>query len=266
MAASEVDWLIHVGDIFWQPCSDEAYARRRAELDLLPLAVVYTPGDNEWMDCYDPGAGSYDPLDRLAVLRRTFYPDPSRSLGRRPLALDSQAGDSLFPDFPENARWTRGGFVFATLHMIGSSNGREPFPGRTAAHDAALERRTDAALAWLGETFAVATEEGARGVVLALHGNVGLDRVEEPRLGYDRFLDGLAARVAAFPGPVLFVHGDSHRQRLDQPLHGADGRTLENFTRLETFGSPDIGWVRVVLDTVAGRVAAVEPRRMRGWW
>jgi hypothetical protein len=38
---------------------------------------------------------------------------------------------------------------------------------------------------------------------------------------------------------------------------------LENFTRLETFGSPDIGWVRVVVDTVAGRVVEFEPRLMR---
>jgi hypothetical protein len=39
---------------------------------------------------------------------------------------------------------------------------------------------------------------------------------------------------------------------------------LENFTRLETFGSPDIGWVRVVVDSVAGRVVEIEPRLMQG--
>ena len=266
VAASDAAWLIHVGDILWHPCSDEAFRARRAELDALPLPVIYTPGDNEWMDCYEPGAGAYDPLDRLASLRRTFFAEPGRSLGVRALPLVSQAGDPDFSDFPENVRWERGGFVFATLHMIGSSNGREPFPGRSAAHDRALERRTDAALDWLGESFAVAAESGARGVVLAMHGNVGLDRAREPRLGYDRFLDGLEAQVAAFPGTVLLVHGDSHTQRLDRPLVGPDGAPFANFTRLETFGSPDIGWVRVVLDTVSGQVASVEPRRMRGWW
>jgi hypothetical protein len=266
VAASDAAWLIHVGDILWQPCSDEAFRARRGELDALPLPVIYTPGDNEWMDCYEPRAGSYDPLDRLASLRRTFFAEPGRSLGARALPLVSQAGDPDFSDFPENVRWERGGFVFATLHMIGSSNGREPFPGRGAAHDSALERRTDAALDWLGESFAVAAESGARGVVLAMHGNVGLDRTREPRLGYDRFLDGLEAQVAAFPGTVLLVHGDSHTQRLDRPLVGPDGAPFANFTRLETFGSPDIGWVRVVLDTVSGQVASVEPRRMRGWW
>ena len=36
-------------------------------------------------------------------------------------------------------------------------------------------------------------------------------------------------------------------------------------TRLETFGSPDIGWVRVVVDSVSGEFS-FEPRIMRRWW
>lgn len=68
------------------------------------------------------------------------------------------------------------------------------------------------------------------------------------------------------PGPVLLIHGDSHHQRVDQPLKDDVGRTYENFTRLKTFGFPDTGWIRVVVDTVAGRFVEFEPRVMRGWW
>jgi hypothetical protein len=64
---------------------------------------------------------------------------------------------------------------------------------------------------------------------------------------------------------VLLVHGDTHDQRVDQPLVDASGRPYPNFTRLETFGSPRIGWVRVVIDTVSGRFARYEPRLVRGW-
>jgi hypothetical protein len=48
---------------------------------------------------------------------------------------------------------------------------------------------------------------------------------------------------------------------VDRPLLRPGTRdTLRNFTRIETFGSPDVGWVRIVVDTVNGRVARVEPR------
>jgi len=72
--------------------------------------------------------------------------------------------------------------------------------------------------------------------------------------------------VKGFPGQVLLIHGDSHTQRVDHPLLDRQtGQPLPNFTRLETFGSPDIGWVRVVVDTVAGRIVQYEPRLMPQW-
>ena len=263
---ADLQWLLHVGDILWFPCSDAAFQDRLTSMNSVDHPVVYTPGDNEWTDCHERIAGGYEPLDRLAAIRRIFFSDPSRSLGGRTMELESQAEDSAFAEFVENARWTFGGFVFSTIHLVGSDNGLLVFPGRTPAHDAEVERRTEAALRWLDEAFAAAREVSARGVVLVIHANPGVDRPLEPRLGYDRFLSRLEEHVAAFPGPVLMIHGDSHTQRLDQPLTDDAGRVYENFTRLETFGSPDIGWVRVVVDTVAGRITRYEPRLMRGWW
>lgn len=64
---------------------------------------------------------------------------------------------------------------------------------------------------------------------------------------------------------MLLIHGDTHEYTVDHPLRRAGtGEALENFTGLETYGSPDIGWVRVVVDSVAGRVVEFEPRLMRG--
>jgi hypothetical protein len=260
---SDVEWLLHVGDILWYPCSDSAFADRLASMNAVNRAVVYTPGDNEWADCHTMKEGRYAPLDRLAALRRMFFSNPARSLGRRPLTLESQAQDPVFTEFPENARWTYGGFVFATIHLVGSSNAGGAFRGRTAANDAEVVRRTRAAISWLDAAFARARERSAKGVVLALHADMGLEGRSGPGRAYAVFVDRLKRNVAGFSGPVVLIHGDSHIQRVDHPLTDSAGRPYANFTRLETFGSPDIGWVRVVVDTVAGRITGYEPRLMR---
>lgn len=270
VTASDLEWLVHIGDILWTPCSDDAFLDRRARMDTLELPVVYTPGDNEWTDCHEDAPGGYDTLERLAALRRVFFDDPHTSLGGRPMPLLSQAATPDYPDFPENARWSRGGFVFATVHIVGSANGTLVFEGRTAAHDAEVLRRTEAAVAWLDGTFAAARADSATGVVIIAHGNVALETGgtwgewgSEP---YEPFVTALKRHVSGFPGPVLFIHGDSHEQRVDQPLRDSAGAVHPNFTRLETFGSPDIGWVRVVVDTIGGRFLEFEPRLMRGWF
>ena len=263
---ADVGWLLHVGDILWTPCSDEAFEERRRDFQSVGHPVIYTPGDNEWTDCHDPRAGGYAPLDRLASLRRIFFSDPVRSLGNPSMSVASQASDSAFAEFPENGLWRRGGFVFATIHIVGSGNGLESFPQRSAADDAEVEQRTRAAIEWLDHAFASARTEGAKGIVLAMHADPHFEGAHEPGGPWTGLIARLREKVAGFAGPVLLIHGDSHIQRVDQPLTDATGATLANFTRLETFGSPDIGWIRVVVDTVAGRITAFEPRRFRGWW
>jgi len=46
----ELGFVVHVGDLFWHPCSDEMYRRSLDRLDALRHPVIYTPGDNEWTD------------------------------------------------------------------------------------------------------------------------------------------------------------------------------------------------------------------------
>ncbi|MSR36136.1 MAG: metallophosphatase family protein [Gemmatimonadetes bacterium] len=267
VGATDIEWLLHVGDLFWYPCSDEEYALRASELAAVPHPVVYTPGDNEWADCHKLRAGRHDPLDRLAALRRAFFSDPTHSTGTPKLALETQAADSAFAEFGENARWRRGGFVFATVHLVGSHNGMKPFEGRTTASDVEGERRMRAGLAWLEQTMDTARATGANGAVIAFHAEIGLDpEYVDARAGYERITARLQHEAATFPGQIILIHGDSHHARVDHPLRDWNGRPYERFTRIETFGSPDIGWLRVVLDTVAGRVVRVETRKLRGWW
>lgn len=264
---SHLEWLVHVGDIFWYPCTDKNFRRSRRAMDSIQHPVVYTPGDNEWTDCHEDIAGRFQPLERLAQLRQVFFSNPARSLGARTMPLVSQAGDSTHAEFVENARWVRGGFVFATIHMVGSENAKEPFEGRTAADDEEAVRRIEAGVAWMEDAFALADSMNLKGVVIAIHGTPGLYYHPKPRPGFEVFLDRLEVRTKACGLPVLLIHGDGHTYTVDHPLRDrATYEPLPNFTRLETFGSPDIGWVRVVVDTVAGEFVAFEPRVMRRWW
>jgi hypothetical protein len=258
---ADIEWLLHVGDMLWFPCSDEAYQDRLAVLNSIPHPVVYTPGDNEWLDCHEDRPGNYQPLDRLESIRRIFFAQPAQSIGGIRMPIETQSADPGFAEIVENARWQRGGYVFATMHMVGGGNGLDDYPGRSAEDDAEVEKRTAAALAWMEAAFEVAGADSAHGVVLALHANPGLERDPAAWTGYVEFVAALERLTTGFSGQVLLIHGDTHTWRVDQPLTGLTGDALPNFTRLETYGSPDIGWVRVVIDSVTGRFVAFEPKR-----
>lgn len=254
---TDLAWFLHVGDIFWYPCSDENYRETLAKLNTIQLPVVYTPGDNEWADCGDVIAGNFDPRDRLRVLRATFFPEPGRTLGARPMHVTSQAENPELSEFVENVRWVKGGFVFITVHML-----LTPDPAET---DAESLRRTGAAILWLDEAFAMARADSLHGVVVAMQGDPGLNYSRRVPGSFLPFIIRLEEQTRSFAGPVVLIHGDSHMQRFDQPLKDEQGVPVPNFWRIETFGSPEIGWVRVVLDSVAGKIVDVEPRKMPRW-
>jgi hypothetical protein len=251
----ELASVIHVGDLFWRPCSDGMYERSRQWLDALPHPVIYTPGDNEWFDCWEPRVGGYAPLERLARLRQIFFDHPGRSLGRESIALTSQTV------LPENARWRHDAIVFATLHLIGSANGTRPFPGRTAADDAEGRQRTGASMTWLRETFAEATATRATAMVLAFHANpFHTAAADGVRREYEPFVKTLVEEAGRFGRPVLFVHGDTHEFIVDRPLPG-----VPNATRMQVPGSPAVGWVRVTVEPGPTVAFSFERRVVPRW-
>jgi hypothetical protein len=266
--ASDVRFVIHVGDILWYPCSDALFRDRLATFQSQRHPLVYTPGDNEWTDCHEQIAGTYQPLERLQRLREIFFADPTTSLGGTAMPLVVQAADTAWAEFVENARWTEAGFVFATVHLVGSRNGLDVFPGRTALDDAETVRRTAAATEWLRSAFAYADSMNALGVVIGMHAAPGfLAPVHDDyRQAYEPFLESLEVEVEQFGGPVLLVHGDDHEFVVDRPLvRRATGQVLENFTRLEVFGSPQVGWVEVTVDTAAAEWFRFAQHRVPRW-
>jgi hypothetical protein len=93
--------------------------------------------------------------------------------------------------------------------------------------------------------------------------------------GFQDFLLALRDQVVAFKKPVAYVHGDSHYFRVDKPFLDAQGRRLENFTRVETFGdnafknnpewdNNNVHWVKVLVDPRSREVFAFQPQMVPG--
>ena len=241
----DLPFVIHVGDIFWRPCTDDHYRLAFDRLDRLRAPVVLTPGDNEWTDCWEPGSGAFQPLERLARMRQIFFaaPAPLPQFERQRV-------------YAENARWEVQGVVFATLHVTGSRNGT----GRTAEDDAAARTRLDASIAWMRETFAKAS--AAPAVVLAFHASTSLElkRGSDWRAPYESFIAALEQEAERYGRPVLIIHGDDHEYLTDHPVPH-----VGNLTRLEVPGSPDVGWVRVVVTPGAPQPFAFSKRVGPRW-
>jgi hypothetical protein len=262
LASHDLSFVVHVGDILDSPCTDERYRRTLDEFNALPHPVVYTPGDNEWADCWS--SGDFAPLDRLARIREMFFDDADRSLGGRQIALERQSAQAEFGEFPENARWEHRGVVFATLHLVGSWNGTA---SRMESSELEAERRLNADVAWLRATFAVARESDAAAVVVAFHANPAFDEPDAARRDvYDRFIAALEEEVEGVERPVLAIHGDWHEYTVDHPLTSrATNRSLGTLTRLQVPGSYDVGWVRITVRPGAAEPFTFEPRVVPRW-
>lgn len=265
--ANDLSWVLDVGDIFWKPCTDQRYQRTFEEFSRLRHPVIYTPGDNEWTDCWERESGGFAPLDRLDRIRQIFFQNPTRSLGGNTLALISQASREGFPEFVENARWAQEGIIFATVHVVGSANGMKRFPARTDTDDVAAKRRTEAAAAWVRETFAEAKSSNASAVVLGFHANAGLEDPDDAeRRAFEPFITAVEEEAERFARPVLLAHGDGHDYTVDHPLvRRTTGRLLENLTRLQVPGSPEVGWVRVVVTPGAENPFTFEKHAVPRW-
>ncbi len=239
---------IHVGDFKdgFAACTDALYAEQAAYFQRFASALVYTPGDNDWLDCQRRGD---DPLDRLQALRRRFFAAP-RSLGQRPIAVERQS-DRMpgYSRYTENLRWQYQGVVFATFHTVGPHNA---FDDAAAAVRQEAQQREAANQAWIRDAFELARRGGARALVLATQADIlvpagpGQPGRTAVANGFRRSItQTLVPLAAAAPFPVLLIHGDSHHYKTDRPFVDAQGRPIGNLWRLEVFGEPRLHAVSV---------------------
>jgi hypothetical protein len=261
-------------------CSNAMYDQALGYLNSLKKPAILTPGDNDWTDCDRPANGGFNSLERLDHERDVFFSTPF-SLGKQRLRLEVQSSPTCLGAngaraCVENRRWTFQDITYATFNVQGSCNNlcdTAPDPAEYAARNAAN-------IVWLQQTFAEAKAKRSSGVMLVSQADPGFDGsdatrapLRDPRTlvqsdgqpdGFHDFLVAVRSAVTDFRRPVVYVHGDSHYFRIDKPLLDTQGRRLENFTRLETFGdnqangNNDVNWVRVLIDPSSRDVFAFQ--------
>ena len=254
MNGEPLAFVVHVGDIkagSRAPCTDELFAKRRAQLDASSHPMVYTPGDNEWTDCRRKSNGGGNPLERLAKLREMFF-EGRASLGQG--TLETTAQTEAAPGcgaYPENRSWSYGRVRFVTVNVPGSHNNE----GFDADSDAEARCRNEANARWIDQAAGVCETGGERALVIATQA----DPWDADVPAYRRLIAQVGEVARRLGRPVLFVHGDTHRYRFDAPFTDASGKPIGNARRLETYGSPFVGWVRVVADPDDPAIFRPEP-------
>ena len=274
---SDILFSLYDGDIKdgSSKCTDDVYTDALKMFGSMVKPVVYVPGDNEWTDCHRSNNGGYDTLERLAHIRKVMFPTTA-SLGQAQMPLEHQG--KLGEKFVENTRFSHGGIVFVGVNQPGSNNNlilnakectykSARNAAQCDASNAEYMERDDANVAWMTASFAAAKAQNAAGIVVVTQGDPGFDLPETEDVdestspafsGFRNFMSKLTTQTEQFKGQVLFVHGDTHFFKIDKPLYSPT-KLLPNFTRLQTFGSPILHWVRVNVDTASAGVFSIQP-------
>ncbi len=253
---------IHVGDFksSSEPCTDEYFRSIHGRFQRFEAPLVYTPGDNEWTDCHRERAGKFNPRERLDKLREIFFASPGLSLGKSPMAVESQA--KLMPahaKYVENQRFWKNGVLFIVPHIPGSNNGFE-----TTELEAASEyfERNKANVAWLDDSFKLGREQGAKAIVIAFQANLHDIKQKFPAVpvssGYVDTLKSIDRGAKAFGRPMLVIHGDDHEMEIDG-FRGTDYKRIPNVWRLQVMGETFIHAVTVTVDPSSPGVFGFKP-------
>ena len=117
---------VHIGDTKSGStlCEDSQAFKTLSYFNRFLMPVIYSVGDNEWTDCMRANNGAFDPLGRLALVRKTFF-STNDSLGNTVMTLARQSDDPAYKLYSENAMAVVGPAVFVSIHMPGSNNNLE---------------------------------------------------------------------------------------------------------------------------------------------
>jgi len=264
-------------------CDDNLYNQAFVWLNSFRFPSMFTPGDNDWVDCDRANNGGYNSLERLDHERQVFFSTPF-SLGEHRIKQEVQteklclSATGAMVGCVENRRWTVGMVTYATLNIQGSCNNlcdTNPDANEYAARNAAN-------IKWMQQTFDEAVKLNSAAVMFITQADPGFDLTDSTRGplrnpqtlaetdgqpdGFQSFLSALRDQVIAFKKPVAYVHGDSHYFRIDKPFLNAAGQRLENFTRVETFGdhqengTNDVNWLKVIVNPKGREVFSYQPQ------
>ena len=238
-------FVVHDGDIKSSKgaaCTAQLFADRHRQFKRIVAPFVLLFGDNEWRDCGNvsdpPRVHLQDQLQALALLRKEF-------------ATDAYHDDLKFrrrsPTYPEIAHWTVGHVRFVGLNVPGPDDNDRP------GYESEYRPRNAANVAELKETFDEALHappnQEIRAIMVIFQAKPFLRRsLDDGSYQENSNLTDLLRIIKKgtrdiSPRPLVLVHGESHTVTIDKPLDA-----LGNLTRVSTFGSPFVHWIRVSVD------------------
>ena len=268
-----VDLTMHIGDTKngSTRCDNSHYTKVLNWFNSFDSSLLYSVGDSEWTDCMRTNNGAFDPLDRLSLVRKTYFTN-NQTLGRRPVTVIRQSQDPAYALYVENAMLVKGPIVIGTIHVPGSNNNLQYKLNQGAANafydnDKEFTARNTANIAWLKNIFQTARTNKSLGVMIGIQANL-FDAFFETttgnsRSGFEEFVKVLRSETVAFKGEVVVVSGDTHTMRIHKPLTDqypactaatgdckpfeaaldARGSRILNFTNVEVPGSTDVHWI-----------------------
>lgn len=241
-------------------CADSLYAQRHAMLDASRAPLIFEPGQQDWVGCGTSASGAYDPVERLDLLRQTFFSDPT-TLGQNPLALTRESEVPRFRPYRENVRWQLGDTVFLAMNVPDGNNHFLNAGGRNGE----FEDRVIANGFWLEHAAEYAKRRNARAILIFIQANPLPEREERTdrfswlrfghrtRDGYVEFRHSLIKLAETFRGPIVLIHtADTKLARgfmIDQPLRNEKGGKVANVTRIEfALHDPLTQWLQFDVD------------------
>jgi hypothetical protein len=266
--AAKPAFTLHVGDVKAgsSPCTDEVLKKAFDQMQTVEGPLLYTIGDNEWVDCHRKDAGGFDPRERLKKVREIFFSKPTMSLGKNPIPVESQG--VIAPEFAtyvENTRIVKNGVFFVGVHVPGSNNGFENVDPIPAAQEFAA--RDKANIAWINESFAKAKQADAKALVLFIQADFDESRLANKSLpresGFTGTLNAIEAGAKLLGRPVLLVHGDEHYFSVG-PLLNSKGKPIPGVTNLMLFGETEIHGVKITVDPDSAGVFSYTPVLIKG--
>jgi hypothetical protein len=285
---SGVDFSLFDGDTMsgkGDKCTDENYLRIRNDFfNQFAKPIFYSVGDNEWTDCDRPVKGGYDPNERLAKVRSMFFKDAAGNyitLGKGVLTGTQILHDA---NYPEMQMFNYKKITFILPHVPGSADNSAVTSDKfhtyndsaTDGDNAEYTARDAADVAWINKGFQYAADNGSNGVIVVVQANMDWEGYlagaaypnNENTAAYDNVKLALLTNTLKFKKPVLLQNGDEHWYQVDMPMNETAGKLIqrdkgslvENFTRVQTFGSGFNHWVQLDIDPSNPNLWSFTPR------
>jgi hypothetical protein len=193
-----------------EACSDKLYQERRELIGDARRPTVVVPAAGDWTDCRN-SAGRSNAIERLNRMRELFYGEP-KTLGARKLPLTRQSMSPRFRSYAENAHWSVGKVLYATLNLPANNNHYLTEAGRNSEY----EDRLVANRFWLNRLFAIARRDKLEAIVLFAEGDLKalsqptglralLRRAVPDNDGFAETRRQVLSLAQKFPGKVLLV-------------------------------------------------------------